>query len=309
MRASSPAVLQHAPIEVPDPLPLRFTSGTTTKQRWVNYKHVAQDYTAADIQRILSAECKCGCMRAAHPELFPAGSQHIISTAPQPILQDDTLELLWRAGANSRLHVPLSHAGFVKAIAELELALRRYAGTLEADAGANAGMLQEWQQAVLAAWTAELQRRWPQYQQHSQHINATQPQPGKRSRDPCKPPPTPDSTAWRFPHALYTDQLHAELMLRTKGFVITVMDKSSATLVLVCEKRLIFVGYSRSRLYSGLWAHTQRHPQLYSPAKPDIRRLLYRSIRNELRALRRGDHRRPQRQRQQQQQPQRRQQQ
>ena len=55
-----------------------------------------------------------------------------------------------------------------------------------------------------------------------------------------------------FPHARYTNQLRALLTARTKGSVITIMDKSSATPMLVCGQwyvQQVLVGLQVSGFY------------------------------------------------------------
>lgn len=114
------------------------------------------------------------------------------------ILQDDARVRLWKAGTNTRLHLPLKLAGF-RARADLHVALRRHAGMVEVDAGANAGRLDDWQHAhgKRSFGSAGLQSS---SSRHSASIGSLA-SACMHACDSTQPPRSLYSEVWTFPRA------------------------------------------------------------------------------------------------------------
>ena len=209
----TPALVQLLPrdLAIAD-VRLRMASGQPLSSLFMTYKAAAAMSMPAILQVIAGP---CSCHR--HPTLCPPGIGHILSTAPEGLLPPD-LYSLWCDGGRCRAHQPIQqHPDDPTPEATLlrlcEVAVTDWVDH-EVKRFGGAIFFRRWQRAFIGHLSALLASRRLPFA-----VVAPPPEPGRGS-------------PWHTP--LFTPELRRHDA--TRDCVITCMDKSSATLVLICRK-------------------------------------------------------------------------
>ena len=179
---------------------IHWQAGPTNHQLLCTYPQIAQTLTSAQYTALINRPCACHHF----PDLQHPTLGHVLTTCPYPVFPDahrPALTTLWNHGARYRPHLPPPPTSEVLAAAHTCALTSTY--HCERQHGLARGTLTPWAGTFIEYLTTAVAAH---------------------------------STTFKFPWPVYSTDTLAAFRTHTSNFVVTVTDKSSSTLQLVCRK-------------------------------------------------------------------------